>query len=334
MPNKRHPTVVDVAHRAGVSIATVSRVLNSPEQVAAGTRQRVIQAIDELGYAPNPEAASRARRGTGRIGMLVPFFTEPSFVQRMRGVTAALDLTPYELVIYPVDSGERLEGYLSTLPIARRLDGLIILSLNIDDRAANRLLANRLETVMVDASHPAFSSVLIDDREGGCLAASYLLSKGHRQVAFMAMGKPLSASVHPYARRLEGFNGELQRFGIDLPPTYQRDQAETGQAAHQEFCRMMELPQPPTAIFATSDSLAIRLLRAARECQARVPQDVGIMGFDDIEVAEQIGLTSISQSLDESGRIAAEMLLARLEDPHRPVQSVQLALRVIERETV
>lgn len=334
MPVNRHPTVVDVAHRSGVSIATVSRVLNSPDQVAAETRKRVIQAIDELGYAPNPEAASRARRGTGRIGMLVPFFTEPSFVQRMRGVTAALDPTPFELVIYPVDSDERLESYLSSLPISRRLDGLIIMSLKIDDSAAKRLLTNQLETVMIDATHPAFSSVVIDDREGGCLGASYLVSRGHRRIAFMAMGKPLSASVQPYARRLEGFRNELDRHGIALPPEYLRDQAETGQAAHQEFCRMFELERPPTAIFSASDSLAIRLLRAARECGVQVPQDVGIIGFDDIEVAEQIGLTSISQSLDDSGRIAAEMLLARLADPHRPVQSVQLSLRVIERETV
>ncbi|OGO32877.1 MAG: hypothetical protein A2Z16_03970 [Chloroflexi bacterium RBG_16_54_18] len=333
MPVKRHPTVVDVAQLAGVSIATVSRTLNSPEQVAAETRKRVIEAIDTLGYAPSPEASSRARRGTGRIGMLVPFFTEPSFVQRMRGVTAALDLTRYELVIYPVNSSERLDSYLSMLPISRRLDGLIIMSLQIDDRAADRLIANRLETVMVDASHPAFSHVTIDDREGGCLAASYLLSKGHRRLAFMAIGKPLSASVQPYTQRLEGFSDELRRSQVDFPANYLKDQAETAQVAHADFCRMIEMQDPPTAIFATSDSLAIRLLRAARECGAQVPQDVSIIGFDNIEIAEQIGLTSISQSLDDSGRIAAEMLLARLDDPHRPVQSVQLSLKVIERET-
>jgi hypothetical protein len=110
----------------------------------------------------------------------------------------------------------------------------------------------------------------------------------------MAMGKPLSASVQPYAQRLEGFSDELARSQVDFPAAYLKNQAETAQAAHDDFCRMFEMDNPPTGIFAASDSLAIRLLRAARECGVHVPQDVSIIGFDNIEVAEQIGLTSIS----------------------------------------
>ena len=141
MANSRNPTVYDVAQRAGVSIATVSRVLNAPDQVREDTRARVMQAIDGLGFVPNADASARARKTVGRIGVLTPFFTIPSFVQRMRGVATALADTPFELTIYPVDSLDRLDGYLSMLPVTRRLDGLIIMASPLPAAAANRLLS-------------------------------------------------------------------------------------------------------------------------------------------------------------------------------------------------
>jgi LacI family transcriptional regulator len=161
-------TIYDVAQRAGVSISTVSRVLNSPEQVTETTRTRVLAVIDLLGFVPKAEATARARKGTRRIGVLAPFLTYPSFVLSLRGV-ATLDNTPYELVISNVDSASRRDGYLSTLPITRRLDGLIIMALPFDDPAAERLLASELETVLIEFTHPSFSSVQIDDEAGGRL---------------------------------------------------------------------------------------------------------------------------------------------------------------------
>ena len=129
-------TVYDVAESAGVSISTVSRVLNSPEKVNAATRMRVMAAIDHLGFVPKAEAAARARKGHARIGVLAPFFTLPSFVERLRGVANALADSPYELAIYNVDSSERRDGYLTSLPLTRRLDGLIIMALPFDPAAA------------------------------------------------------------------------------------------------------------------------------------------------------------------------------------------------------
>src|SRR5262245_16783646 len=154
-------TIYEVAERAEVSISTVSRVLNTPEQVKEETRLRVLAAIDALGFVPRAEAAARARKGTRRIGVLAPFITYPSFVQRLRGVATLAD-SAYELVIYNVDSAARRDGYLSTLPVTRRLDGLIIMALPFEEEAAQRLLINELETVLLEFSHPSFSSVEID----------------------------------------------------------------------------------------------------------------------------------------------------------------------------
>src|SRR5690349_24330439 len=140
MPSsKRTPTIYDVAAQAGVSISTISRVLNAPDKVNPQTRKRIMDAIDKLGFVPTAEARARALQGTGRIGVLTPFFTAPSFVQRLRGTASALSKANYELVIYPVDTMEHLRGYLSSIPLMGTVDGLIIMSLFVGDKDAQRL---------------------------------------------------------------------------------------------------------------------------------------------------------------------------------------------------
>jgi DNA-binding LacI/PurR family transcriptional regulator len=137
----------------------VSRALNSPGQVSEETRTRVLAVIDQLGFYP--KAASQKK--IGRIGVITPFFTFPSFVQRMRGVAEGLADTAFELIIYPVDTLKRLDGYLSTLSILRRLDGLVVISLPVSEVAAQRLVANRVETVLIEYYHPSLNSIQIDD---------------------------------------------------------------------------------------------------------------------------------------------------------------------------
>lgn len=327
------PTVYDVASKAGVSIATVSRVMNVPEMVREVTRQKVLKAIDELHYVPKAEAFARARKMVGRIGILSPFFTHSSFIQRMRGIAAGLKKIPLELVIYPVGSIQNLEEYLAQLPITRRLDGLIIISLPIKDQDAQRLISSKLETVLIEFEHPSFSSIQIDDHNGGRLAAEYLIKKGHQRCAFIGSGELPEYSMHPEDRRLLGFRQLLELRGFDLPEDLVRYPIMSYKDIRKELQHLMDKPDPPTAIFAATDDLAIRILRAAHESNVTVPQDLAIIGFDDIDMAEQIGLTTISQSLDESGRLAVELLLARLNEPSRTVQSNKIILKVIERET-
>ena len=314
------PTVYDVASKAGVSIATVSRVMNTPEMVREATRQKVLIAIEELHYVPKAEASARARKMVGRIGILTPFFTHSSFIQRMRG-------------IYPVDSIQRLEEYLAQLPISRRLDGLIIISLPIKDQDAQRLISSKLETVLIEFEHPLLSSIQIDDYNGGELAARYLIGKGHRRCAFIGSGELPEHSMHPEDHRLSGFRDVLESHGFNLPDESIRFPVMSYKDIRKSLRHLIGLPDPPTAIFAATDDLAIRILRAAHESGVTVPQDLAIIGFDDIDMAEQIGLTTINQSLDESGRMAIELLLARLNDPARSVHSNKLMLKVIERET-
>jgi LacI family transcriptional regulator len=325
-------TIYDVAERAGVSISTVSRVLNAPDQVNISTRSRVLDVIDELNFVPKAEAAARARKGTRRIGVLAPFITYPSFVQRLRGVAMLAD-SAYELVIYNVDSAARRDSYLATLPVTRRLDGLLIMALPFGEVAAQRLLSNAMDTVLIECAHSAFSSVEIDDEDGGRMVASYLIERGHRRCAFIGDSEVPDYAIHTSAQRLDGYQQALLAAGLSLPPEYIALGPHGLEAARRLAHQLLDLPTPPTALFTPSDTQALGVLRAANERGLRVPQDLAIIGFDDVEIADYIGLTTVRQPLEESGRVAVELLLARLADPRRPVQQVRLPLTLVKRAT-
>lgn len=201
----KRPTIYDVARHAGVSITTVSRILNDSDKVKSETQKRVLASIDSLGFVPKAEARARALQRNGRIGVITPFLTAPSFIQRLRGIATALSPKNFEMVIYTIDSTERLQRYLSTLPLTGNLDGLIVLSLHVSDAEANHLIEHKLPTVLVEFPHPRLNCVEIDDVEGGHMAASYLLRKGHRRIAFLGDTDLPEYAIHPVSLRLSGF---------------------------------------------------------------------------------------------------------------------------------
>lgn len=329
-------TIYDVAEHSGVSISTVSRVINAPQSVNAETRQRVLQSIDALDFVPRADASARARKATRRIGVLAPFFAYlPSFSQRLRGITTALSDSSYELVVYNTNSESNTHTQLENLPVSRRIDGLIVMSIVIGDEEVKRFVRHQLPTVTIELTHPSLSGIEIDNVAGGSLAAQYLLERGHRDIAFIGDNKEF---IHKYTvqtniARLEGFRNQLAEAGVELPDerielgSYR---LEDGYAMTQ---RLLDLPKPPRAIFAASDMLALGVLKAARERGVVVPDQLAVIGFDDLEIADYIGLTTISQSLDESGRVAVDLLLARLADESRSIQHVRLPMQVLERQT-
>ncbi len=329
-----NPTIYDVASRAEVSIATVSRVLNTPHRVNEKTRQRVLKAIDDLAFVPKAEATARARRNNYRIGVLAPFFTYPSFVQRLRGVASVLNGSEYELVVYSVDSAKHYQGQLETLPIVRRIDGLIIMSLLVDDDAADRLLRHKLPTVLIESHHTAFSGVEIDNRAGGEMAARFLIEAGHRTIGFIGIDSEIPGCTLPTSEiRLQGFRAAMADVELPVHDVCIRNAENDMDAAYAETKELLALPERPTAIFATSDLLALGVLKAIRELALRVPDDVAVLGFDNLDIADYVGLSTIGQSLDESGRVGTELLLGRLTEPQRPVQHVRFPLQVIQRST-
>jgi len=331
---KKSPTIYDVAKLSDVSISTISRVLNAPEKVNPGTHKRVMEAIDRLGFVPKAEARARALQQTGRIGVITPFFTAPSFVQRLRGVASVLSKTNYELVIYTVDSMEHLHGYISSIPLTGNLDGIIIMSLSIGEENVQRFINGGLETVLIEYFHPKLNSIEIDDLQGGRLAAQHLIQKGHRRIAFLGDVKtPEKYAIHPASARLRGFKEALQEAGLSLCEEYVRLCSNTQEGSRQAARELLNLPTPPTAIFAAADIQALGIMKVARQVDLGIPDQLAVIGFDDIDIAEHVDLTTIRQHLDDSGRLAAEMVLSGLEDSKRPLQHIHLPLQVVERAT-
>ncbi len=326
-------TVYEVAKKAGVSIATVSRVLNTPDRVNESTRDRVYQAIDALGFVPKAEAAARARKLHGRIGVLAPFFTYPSFVARLRGVASAVSDSSFELLIYNVDSSSRRIGWLASLPVTRRIDGLIVMALPFDEEAADRLVAHDLPTVLIEFSRPRFASVRIDDSSGGRLAAEHMLSIGRTRLGFVGDSDVPEYALPTSDMRLDGFRSCLAEHGISLPDKYIARAPHGLDTARRAALTLLDLTERPTGIFAASDTQAMGVLQAARERGLAVPDQLAVIGFDDIDVADYIGLTTIRQPLEESGRVAVDLLLSRLADPSRPAQDVWLPLTLVRRQT-
>ena len=333
MPGKAESTIYSVASHAGVSISTVSRFLNTPDKVNAEKARRIRSSIDLLDYFPHGHAGMRVHRSMRRIAVLTPFFPSPSFVQRLKGMTGVLRESRCEMVVCAVDSPEQLAEYLRSISLLRRFDGMIIMSMHVGEEETRRLIEDDLHVVMIESVNPRFTCVEADNVLGGRLAARCFLEKGYLPCAFIGEQTSLPYSLQPGNTRLAGYREALQDAGHPLAPELIR----TGKVSVEDACRMagelLDLPERPRAVFAMSDLQAIGVLKEARKRGIAVPHDLAVLGFDDIEAAGFMELSTVSQALEESGRVAAQLLMDRIREPHRPLQRVHLDVRVVERGT-
>jgi LacI family transcriptional regulator len=313
-----------VAERAGVGVGTVSRVINNSPTVNQATRQRVQKAIAKLNYSPNPMARHLSLGKTMKIAVIAPFFTRPAFVERLCGIEGVLAQTPYDLIVYNVETPEKRDFYFREVPQRKRVDGVLILSLSPRPEDVERLAQGEVPVVLVDVNAPAltaFNRVVIDDVAGGRLAARHLLDLGHRRIAYLSdfLDSPFNFTSSRY--RFEGYRQALKLAGIPFRPDYHSQGAHNRSEAHRMACELLTLAERPTAIFAASDTQAMGVLEAARSLGLRVPEDLSVIGYDDIELAEYLQLTTIRQCLVESGKRGAQLLLRILAQwPAVPVQ--------------
>jgi LacI family transcriptional regulator len=328
----RPATIADVAARAGVGVSTVSRVLNDG-QVSGPARARVLAAMSELDYRPRASARALASGSTSTLGMVIPFFTHPSAVERVRGVLAAVDEAPFDLVVCNVaDPGQRDE-YLGPRTPLDRSDGLLVVSLSPTDEEADAFLAAGAPVVLVDAHHPRLPSIVIDDVAGGRMAVEHLIELGHERIAFVGDTSDPGYGFVTSARRGEGYRAALEAAGIPVRDELQRLGPHGRRVAHRLTRELLALPEPPTAIFAASDTQALGVLEAAGAEGLDVPGDLSLVGFDDLEVAPYVGLTTVAQPLFESGRRGLERLLAVLAGEDDGPLEERLDLRLVVRRT-
>ena len=326
----RGPTIRDVARHAGVSVATVSRVLNESPLVVEPTRERVQASVDELGYRPNATARNLSIGRAAAIGVVVPFLTTPSVVERVRGVVERLGSDGHDLLLFDVEAPKQRAEAMRNLARRDRVAGLLVISLPVRDHEIDALERDNLPAVLVDVAHARLPRVVIDNVQGGELAAAHLLARGHRRIGFIGDHPTNEYGFTSSEDRRRGFRAVLGNAGVEPVERcgpHGRDEA-AGLAES-----LLRLPDPPSAIFAASDLQAIGVLKAAETLGLRVPQDVAVIGFDDIDLAEIVGLTTIRQPLREGGALAADLLLAAIEHGvNEPVEELQ-ELTVVERRT-
>jgi DNA-binding LacI/PurR family transcriptional regulator len=330
---ERPPTIKDVARTAKVGVGTVSRVLNDSPMVSEDVRRRVLQTIEELGYRRSSTARNLSLGRTQTVGVVAPFFTSASVLERLRGVVEQLRLAgEYDLLMFDVESLAQRADAFRQFARNDRVDGLIVISLLPSAEEVEMLRREGLSVVLVDVVHPAFPHVVIDDVAGGELATEHLLGKGHRRIGFVG-DAPSPFGFTSSEDRRKGMRRALRRAGIpSLPELEQRGPYGRAEARGMAE-RLLRLPDPPSAIFAASDFQAMGVLEAASALGLRVPEDLAVIGFDDIELAGAMGLTTVRQPLRETGTLATAMLIAAVERT-APLPTAELEpLAVVERRT-
>jgi LacI family transcriptional regulator len=327
-------TIADVAVRAGVGIATVSRVINDSPRVTDATRERVRAAIVDLDYRPSTSARALSRGRCQTLGVIVPFFTHASAVERLRGVVAALDGSRHDLVLFNVESPVHRDEHFAALTGRDRADGLLVMSLPPKPVDLERLHRAGVPVVLVDARGVGVPMVVTNDVEGGRIATRHLVELGHERVAFIGDDRESGFGFTSSDKREEGYHEVMHAAGLEIDPSLVRYGHHERDVAQRLAEDLLTIDHPPTAVFACSDVQATGALAAARSLGLRVPEDLSIVGFDDIEMASYVGLTTVRQPLFDSGYQATKVLLGALQgDGDLTEERHDLTLELIERST-
>ena len=309
-------TIYDVAKKAGVGIGTVSRAINDSESISPKTKEKVLAVARGLGYRPHASARGLARKKTNTIGAIVPFFTGYFFVELLRGIQQEISKHQYDLILYSVDETNKKEAFLMRVLQERKIDGLLLISLEMSDAEAENFLLSKFPIVLVDGYHPQLDSIMVENRQGAYTATQHLIRLGHSKIG-MIDGHLKSS---PARVRLEGFKGALRDHNIDFIDDFlvigdyvtgeDGFNQEAGYEAMKHLLHMDDIR--PTAVFISSDIQAIGAMRAVKEMGLKIPDDIAIVGFDDIEMAQYVGLTTMRQPMFEMGKLAVDRLFERI----------------------
>jgi LacI family transcriptional regulator len=338
----RTPTIRDVAQRAGVGVGTVSRVINGSSQVAEGTRQKVLDAIQELSFSPNKAARQLSGGKTSTIGVITPFFTYPSFVERLAGIQDVLDHHDYDLVLYSIRHPQQTARKLREVSSQNAVDGLIVLSFLLQSFSPDNLRRTNPNLPLIAVDHDPidyYPHISINNITGGRMATEYLIARGHRKIGFVGhvIESPFEneSGFTSSNRRFEGMQQLIRDAGLPIHDQWYSFGEPNEHSACERALQMLSQANRPSAIFAAFDTLAFGVLAAIDQLGMRTPDDVAVIGFDDIKAASYMRLTTVNQQLFHSGELGAQFLLERLKTGHfDPAQwHTELQLEIIERAT-
>jgi LacI family transcriptional regulator len=326
-------TIVDVAAQARVSYATVSRVINNDVHVKQETRDRVLKTMQRLGYVANRQARSLAGGKTNSIGVLVPDLGTGYIGEIIRGIDAELGLKDLDLILYTTHrTASKEASYVANLAKGM-VDGLLLVLPRRPADFIGTLTQRNFPFVLIDHQGigPDCPAVGAANWQGGFTATEYLIKLGHRRIGFITGWMDLGCALD----RIDGYRSALRINHITEESELIYEGTFFQPDGFQGACTLLDLPNPPTAIFASNDVMAMGVIDAVRTRGLRVPEDISVIGFDDIPQASMIhpALTTISQPLEKMGRIATQMLLELLSQPRKKIGRIELPTELIVRES-
>jgi LacI family transcriptional regulator, repressor for deo operon, udp, cdd, tsx, nupC, and nupG len=324
-------TIEDVARRAKVSVATVSRALRGLPNVAPSTRQRVMAVAAELEYVADP-SASRLAGGSGRtVGLVVPMLGQWYYAKLFSGVEAVVAAADHDLLPFTLSGPGGISRFVETLPFRKRADGLIIVDAPLAVEDLRRVAASGAPVVTLGLASELAPGLVIDNAAASRLAVGHLTGLGHRRIALIGglTDDPFHFSVP--VDRYRGYRDALQAAGLEVDPSLVVPGNFSLEGGAEAMHVLLAHDDPPSAVFACSDEMAIGAMQVARDAGRRIPEDLSIVGFDDHDVAEYVGLTTIRQDVVGQGEQVASMLLDLLSGgagtPERRVLPTRLVVR-------
>lgn len=333
MKHSKAATIIDVAKAADVSISTVSRVLNDYAHVRPELRLRVQQAMEQLHYVPNRQARRLVGSRSGVVGLMVHALGSDYIAEVTKGVDETLYKNDYEMMLYTTHRRPAKEVTYAQSIANGLADGLLLIVPSVGDAYLDTLREADFPHVLVDVDEGDGKSWSVGSTnwQGAYEALRYLIDLNHRRIAIIADQPGLSVSNV----RLEAYKAALQDHGIAVDPDLIQRDNFMAPYTWQLVDNLLALDNPPTAIFTLGDNQAIQVIQSLRMKQIRVPEDISVVGFDDLPQASVISpaLTTVQHPMYELGRIAAETLLEQIENPGLPPRHLKLETRLIIRDS-
>ena len=308
-------SIGDVARRAEVSVATVSRALRGLPNVAPATRARVIAAAEELHYVPDPQASRLAAGRSRTIGVVVPRIGQWYYASLLDAIDGIVGEAHYDLLPFTLPGPTARQRFLEERPFRKRVDGLVVVDVPMTDADLGRMADADIPIVTVGLRTDAFSSLTVDNELGARLATEHLIGLGHERIGFIG-GHQREPFDFPIPRqRRDGYLAALRARDLPADPSLQADAVLNPSGGAQAMTELMHAADRPSAVFVMADEMAVGAMQVAHDLGLRVPDDLSIVGFDDHDLSEFLGLTTIRQDVPAQGRAAAGWLLEALLAP-------------------
>lgn len=321
--------MADVARAARVSIATVSRALRDVPGVSQTTRDRIRRVAEELSYVVSPEASALSRGQTGRVAIVVPRLDAWFYSVMIASMAPLLRAAELDMLVFQVEGEEERSRFMRELPARRKADAVILTALPMAQDEVDRLDLMGVHVVVAGGSVRDFPHVRVDDLEAGRLAVRHLVDLGHRRIAMIRTSDTDGTTWPSDVLRVRAWRETLTGAGIEPVEELLVTEDYDAAAGARAMARLLAVPEPPTAVFAYSDELAIAAIAHARSVGVRVPEDLSVVGVDGHPFTELLGVTTVDQDVAGQGRIAAELAVRLIEG--LPVTSIEQPVRLVDR---